>query len=64
VHQLSQSLAFEVPLPQPEVNEKVLRSIASPNDIIILGAMMENDSSSPDSVVSAVDGILAAKLQI
>ena len=38
-------------------------AIASPNDIIILGAMMENDSSSPDAVVSAVDGILAGKLQ-
>jgi hypothetical protein len=37
--------------------------IIDPNDIIILGAVMENDSSSPDSVVSAVDAVLGAKLQ-
>ena len=38
--------------------------ILDPNDIIILVAVMENDSSSPDSVVTAVDSNLAAKLQI
>lgn len=38
--------------------------ILDPNEIIILAAVMENDSSSPDSVVSAVDSILAAKLQV
>jgi hypothetical protein len=38
--------------------------IINPNDIIILAAVIENDSSSPDSVVSAVDTALAAKLQI
>jgi hypothetical protein len=38
--------------------------IANPNDIIILAAVIENDSSSPDSVVSAVDTSLAAKLQV
>jgi len=38
--------------------------ITDPNDIIILAAVMENDSSSPDSVVSAVDAVLGAKLQV
>jgi len=37
--------------------------LLDPNDIIILAAVMENDSSSPDAVVSAVDSVLAAKLQ-
>jgi hypothetical protein len=38
--------------------------ILSPNDLIILAAVMENDSSSPDAVVSAVDSVLAAKIQV
>jgi hypothetical protein len=38
--------------------------IANPNDIIILAAVVENDSSSPDAVVSAVDTSLTAKLQV
>jgi hypothetical protein len=38
--------------------------IFDPHDLIILAAAMENDSSSPDAVVSAVDLVLAAKLQV
>ena len=38
--------------------------ILNPHDLIILGAAMENDSSSPDAVVSAVDSVLTAKIQV